>query len=203
MANWLKERRSEILVGVFSSLLATLILYGISFVPKLAPFLKRQVPIPVWLIIAALFIAGLITSFHRKYQAVKRAQEAESFDSIVRKLDARERSEREQVNPEAKKHAGKLALYKAQVRGAADLSAAAWCVTYIHRFFSEHPEYLNEANIAFLERYPRDLPERIRPKKVSWAEFRTAAKAEQDASAHGAPAWSLEELKHEVQALFI
>jgi hypothetical protein len=60
-----------------------------------------------------------------------------------------------------KRDSGKLLLYKTQLKGFSDLLEAANIVASIHGFFLSEPQYLNETNAKFLERYPLDFREQL------------------------------------------
>jgi predicted nucleotide-binding protein len=84
------------------------------------------------------------------------------------------------------KDSARLQLFKAQINGFSEIRDAANIVSSIHSFFSAAPQYLNDANIRFLEKYPLNFREKL--------SFDTAASNEK---------WSIEELKHDVQSLQI
>jgi hypothetical protein len=60
-----------------------------------------------------------------------------------------------------KRDSAKLQLLKTQIRGFSELHDAANIVTSIHSFFSSEPEYLNETNAKFLEKYPLNFKEKL------------------------------------------
>jgi predicted nucleotide-binding protein len=53
--------------------------------------------------------------------------------------------------------AARILLLKTRLKGFTDLVTAANVVTEIHSFFLKHPKYLNDANAAFLLKYPGDF----------------------------------------------
>jgi hypothetical protein len=60
-----------------------------------------------------------------------------------------------------KQDAAKLRLYKIQIKEFSELLDAANIVTSIHSFFSDKPEYLNEASGRFLEKYPLNFRDQL------------------------------------------
>jgi hypothetical protein len=94
---------------------------------------------------------------------------------------ARREAERMRAEAEVKEAAARIFLLKTRLKGFTDLVTAASVVTEIHSFFMKHPKYLNDANAAFLEKYPGDFRD-----KVSFGE---------------SPATSLDNLKRDVETL--
>lgn len=68
-----------------------------------------------------------------------------------------------------KQDAAILLLYKTQLKGFTDLPTAASVVTGIHNFFVRCPQYLNPANVAFLEKYPGDFRDKVCSNTAKWA----------------------------------
>ena len=62
---------------------------------------------------------------------------------------------------QARKDSGTLRLQQIAIKGSQDLQGAANAVVEVHIFFETHPDYLNEANEAFLQKYPRDLRQQL------------------------------------------
>jgi hypothetical protein len=65
---WPRANSSAILVRIVGGVLTALILYLLSFVPRLAPYLGYDVSLPVWLLLAAIVIlaeAGISSSYAR------------------------------------------------------------------------------------------------------------------------------------------
>lgn len=74
------------------------------------------------------------------------------------------RDDTERVRAEAdevKGAAATILLLKTRLKGFTDLVTATNVVTEIHSFFIKHPKYLNEANVAFLEKYPGDFHDKV------------------------------------------
>jgi hypothetical protein len=134
----------------------------------------------------AVWVGGIVkTGFdHILDQRKKDAEETRKIRAEERE-EARKKADRERADAERfKKDETDLLMYKTQLKGTTDLVAAATIVGNIHGFFVQRSQYLNDANRAFLEKYPVDFFDQVCFAPDRFPEAST-----------------LDELKHDVAAL--